>query len=51
MTMISAISAHSVPAAQFGDHSTKAIALFSCAGLAVSICLMAIGVDLGTAWV
>ena len=50
MTMISVVSTHSVPA-RAGDRSSKTIALFCCAGLVVSFCLMAVGVDLGSAWV
>jgi hypothetical protein len=30
------------------DHSLRGIALLSCCGLAVSLCLMAFGVDLNT---
>lgn len=45
------IASNSVPAALAGDHSIKTIALFCCAGLAVSFCLMAFGIDLSTAWV
>jgi hypothetical protein len=51
MTMISVVSTRSVPAARAGDHSSKTIALFCSAGLAVSFCLMAFGVDLSAAWV
>jgi hypothetical protein len=51
MTMISVVSMHSVPAARAGDYSSKAIALFCCVGLAVSLCLTAFGMDLGAAWV
>jgi hypothetical protein len=32
------------------DHSFPVIAVFSCAGLAVSLCLVALGVNLGLAW-
>jgi hypothetical protein len=31
-------------------HSFKAVALFSCAGLATSLCLLAFGVNLGLGW-
>jgi hypothetical protein len=31
-------------------HSFRAVALFSCVGLAVSLCLVALGVNLGLAW-
>jgi hypothetical protein len=34
-----------------GDPSFKTIALFCCAGLLVSLCLMTFGVDLGAAWI
>jgi hypothetical protein len=51
MTMISVVSMHSVPAARAGDYSSKAIALFCCVGLAVSLCLTAFGMDHGAAWV
>ena len=51
MTMISVVSMHSVPAASAGDPSSKAIALFCCAGLAVSFCLTAFGMDLSAGWV
>jgi hypothetical protein len=31
-------------------HSFKAVALFSCTGLAMSLCLIALGVNLGLGW-
>jgi hypothetical protein len=31
-------------------HSFRAVALFSCAGLATSLCLVAFGVNLGLGW-
>jgi hypothetical protein len=31
-------------------HSFRAVALFSCAGLAISLCLVASGVNLGLGW-
>jgi hypothetical protein len=32
------------------DRSLKAVALFSCTGLVVSLCLIAFGVDQGLGW-
>jgi divalent metal cation (Fe/Co/Zn/Cd) transporter len=32
------------------EHSFRAVALFSCAGLTVSLCLVAFGVNLGLGW-
>ena len=49
MTMISAVSMHSVPAVR--ADTPKTIALFCCVGLLASFCLMAFGVDLGAGWV
>jgi hypothetical protein len=46
MTVISIVSVSEVTA---DDQSTKTIALFSCIGLVVSLCLMAAGVDLSPA--
>ncbi len=46
MTMISIASMHSTAAARADLHSPKAIAVFCCAGLVVSFCLMSLGVDL-----
>jgi hypothetical protein len=48
MTVISIVS---VPEVTAGDQSFKTIALFSCFGLVVSLCLIAAGVDLSAAWV
>ncbi|MEA2862892.1 MAG: hypothetical protein QOC84_848 [Bradyrhizobium sp.] len=47
MTTISIASMHSIAAARADFHSPKTIALFSCVGLVVSLCLMTAGVDLG----
>ncbi len=33
------------------DHSLKTIALFCCAGLLTSLCLMAFGIDMGATWI
>lgn len=33
------------------DHSLKTIALFCCAGLLTSLCLMAFGIDIGAIWI
>jgi hypothetical protein len=46
MTMISIASMHSTAAARADLHSPKAIAMFCSVGLVVSLCLMALGVDL-----
>jgi hypothetical protein len=48
---MSVISIVSIPAVTAGDSSLKNIALFSCAGLVVSLCLMITGVDLGSVWI
>lgn len=32
------------------DQSFKAMSVLSCIGLAVSVCLMALGMDLNAAW-
>ena len=48
---MSVISIVSVPDIAAGDQSLKTIALFSCFGLVVSLCLMAAGMDLGAAWI
>lgn len=48
--MISAVSMHSVSAAQAGDHSAKTIALFCGLGMVASFCLISFGVDMGTLW-
>jgi hypothetical protein len=48
---MSVISIVSVPEVAAGDQSLKTIVLFSFVGLVVSLCLMAVGVDLSTAWV
>jgi len=41
MKTISAIAA---------DQSFKAVSLLSCFGLAVSVCMMVLGMDLNTGW-
>ena len=48
---MSVISIVRVPEAAAEDQSFKTIVLFSCIGLFVSFCLMAGGIDLGSAWV
>ena len=48
MTVISIVS---VPQVTADDQSLRGIALFSCFGLVVSLCLMAAGMDLGAAWI
>ncbi len=48
---MSVISIVSLPEIAADDQSFKTIALFSCFGLVVSLCLMAAGIDLGAAWV
>jgi hypothetical protein len=50
MTAILRASMHSIVDAESGDQSFKLILLFSCCGLAVSIGLIALGVDLTPAW-
>jgi len=40
-----------IPAAMASDQSLKAITLLSCVGLVASICLAALGLDLGAGWV
>lgn len=44
------ISQHLASAVEAVDHSFEVIAVFSCAGLAVSLCLVALGVNLGLGW-
>jgi hypothetical protein len=51
MTTISIVSMGSVPGTRAVDHSRKTIALFCCAGLLVSFCLMTFGIDLSAGWV
>lgn len=46
MTMISVASIHSIAAARADIHPPKTIALFCCVGLAMSLCLMVLGIDL-----
>jgi hypothetical protein len=46
---MSVISIVSVPDVAAGEESLKTIALFSCIGLVVSLCLMATGIDLSPA--
>lgn len=46
MTMISVASIHSIAAARADIHPPKTIALFCCVGLAMSLCLMILGIDL-----
>ena len=48
---MSVISIVSVTEAAAEDQSFKTIVLFSCIGLFVSFCLMAGGIDLGSAWI
>ncbi len=48
MSVISIVSVSEIAA---DDQSFKTIALFSCVGLVVSLCLMVAGIDLGAAWV
>jgi hypothetical protein len=48
MTMLSIVSTGSV--SHSSDHSPQSIALFCCAGLIASICLIVSGVNLGAAW-
>jgi hypothetical protein len=45
--MISIASMYSAAAARAEVHSPKTIVLFCCVGLAVSLCLMTQGLDLG----
>jgi hypothetical protein len=49
MTMISVVSVPSTPVAY--DHSQWMITTFCCAGLIISLCLMAFGVDSSAGWV
>ena len=51
MSIISVASMHSVTEPRFDDHSAKSVAFFCCAGLVVSLCLIASGVDLSAGWV
>jgi hypothetical protein len=49
MNMLS-ISLRLASAPTAAGHSFRAVALFSCAGLAASLCLVAFGVNLGLGW-
>jgi hypothetical protein len=51
MSMISVVSMRSIGAARADDHSSKPVALFCCVGLMVSLCLVALGIDLSAGWV
>jgi hypothetical protein len=51
MSMISVVSKHSMGVARVGDQSLKSMALFCCAGLVVSLCLIVSGMDLSAGWV
>ena len=46
MTAMLLASMHSIVDAKSGDQSLKLVLLFSGCGLAVSLCLVALGVDL-----
>ncbi len=50
MSSISITAMHSFPAAMASDQSFKAVALFSCLGLAASVCLTALGLDPSAGW-
>jgi hypothetical protein len=50
MSSISFVSTRSVAELKSGDQSFKLIALFCCSGLAATIGLLALGVDLSAAW-
>jgi hypothetical protein len=50
MTTISLVSTRSVAESQFDRESFKLVLLFSCCGLAATIGLLALGVDLFPAW-
>jgi hypothetical protein len=50
MTTLSMVSMRRVSDAQADGHSVKTIALCSCIGLVVSLCLMTLGVDLSASW-
>lgn len=51
MSMISVVSTRSIGAVRADDRSSKSVALFCCVGLAVSLCLIASGMDLSAGWV
>ena len=50
MSSISITAMHSFPAAMASDQSFKAVAMFSCLGLAASVCLTALGLDPSAGW-
>ncbi len=50
MTTISLVSMRPVSATRFDREALKLVSLFSCCGLAASICLLALGVDLSPPW-
>jgi hypothetical protein len=50
MTAISIVSMRSASEARGNDHSPKAVVLFCCVGLVVSLSLMTFGVDLSAGW-
>jgi len=50
MSTLSLVATRQVVGAQSGDQSFKLIVLFCCSGLAASIGLLALGVDLSAAW-
>lgn len=50
MSTISLVSMRPVAESQFDRESFKLVSLLSCCGLAASICLLALGVDLFPAW-
>ena len=51
MSMISVASMNSISVVRASDRSPKSVGLFCCAGLLVSLCLIASGIDLGAGWV
>jgi hypothetical protein len=51
MSMISVASMNSISVVRGSDRSPKSVALFCGAGLLVSLCLIASGIDLGAGWV
>lgn len=51
MTIIPMVSTHSVAHAWTDDQSLKVIALLSCLGLAATLCVVGLGVDLSAGWV
>jgi hypothetical protein len=50
MSTISFVSTRQVAEVKSGDQSFKLIVLFCCSGLAATIGLLALGVDLSAAW-